>query len=261
VTVTGPSAGAPASLAGKAALVLGASRGIGAATARAFARAGASVVLAARDGRALEELAGDLRAAGAEAHAIPADAVDPGSVEALVRASVGRLGRLDVAFNNAGAGHLPAPLADLSVDDLDRAIAVNFRGLFVAMKHEIAAMLAGGGGAIVNMASTAGLSGARGMSAYAATKHALVGATRSAALDYASRGIRVNAVAPGPIRTDRIAALSDAQREPIVRAVPMGRIGTPDEVAATVVWLASDAASFVTGAVLAIDGGRLAAGA
>ena len=252
---------ATAALGGKVALVLGASRGIGAATAHVLARAGAAVVLSARDAHALEEVAGSIRAEGAEALAVPADATDARSLEGLVRETLSRVGRLDLAFNNAGSGHQPTPLADLSVEDLDRSIAVNFRGLFLAMKFEIPAMLAGGGGAIVNMSSTAGLSGVRGMSAHSATKHALIGATRSAALDYASRGIRVNAVAPGPIRTERIAALTDEQREPILRAVPMARIGLPEEIAAAVVWLCSEAASFVTGAVLTIDGGRLAAAA
>lgn len=140
----------------------------------------------------------------------------------------------------------------------DEAVGVNLRGTLIAMKHEIAAMLARGKGAIVNMSSTAGLQGVRGMSAYSAAKHAVVGATKGAALDYAARGIRINAVAPGPILTDRVAALPPERRETIVRAVPLGRLGEVGEVAAAVVWLCSDAASFVTGAVLPVDGGRLA---
>jgi NAD(P)-dependent dehydrogenase (short-subunit alcohol dehydrogenase family) len=253
-----PRSPAPA-LAGKVALVLGASRGIGAATARALARAGASVALAARDARALDEVAAEVRALGAQALPVRTEATDAAALEALVRETVSRLGRLDVAFNNAGASHPRVPLAELPLDEIDRSIALNFRGLFVAMKLEVAAMLAaGGGGAIVNMSSTAGVSGVAGLSAYSATKHALVGATRSVALEYAAKGIRVNAVAPGPIVNDRIAALGDAARAQIARAVPMARIGLADEVAAAVVWLCSDAAAFITGAVVPVDGGRLA---
>jgi NAD(P)-dependent dehydrogenase (short-subunit alcohol dehydrogenase family) len=248
-------------LVGRVAIVLGASRGIGAAGAQALARAGAKVVLAARDVRALEGVAESIRGMNGDALAVPTDMRDAGQVERLVATTVEKYGRLDVAFNNAGSGHRPAPLSDLTLQDFDEAISLNLRGVLVAMKYEIAAMLTGGGGAIVNMSSTAGLSGVRGMAAYSATKHAVIGATKSAALDYATRNIRVNAVAPGPIATDRTAALSEEQRAPIVRAVPMGRIGLAAEVAAVVVWLCSDAAAFVTGAVVPIDGGRLAGGA
>lgn len=245
-------------LAGKASLVLGASRGIGAATAQALAAAGARVMLAARGVQALEAVAKDIRDREGEAHVVPTDMRDAKQVEALVEKTVARFGRLDVAFNNAGAGHRPTPFAEFTVQDLDDAIDNNLRGIIVAMKFELRAMLASGVGAIVNMSSTAGLSGARGMGAYAAAKHAIIGATRSAALDYAAMKIRVNAIAPGPILNERIGTLPDEQRAPIARAVPMGRIGLPEEVAATVVWLCSEAASFITGAVISVDGGRLA---
>jgi NAD(P)-dependent dehydrogenase (short-subunit alcohol dehydrogenase family) len=175
-----------------------------------------------------------------------------------VQAALERFGRLDAAFNNAGAGHRLALLGDLSPETLDEAIAVNLRGTLLALKFELQAMAVAGGGAIVNMASTSGLHGVRGLAAYAAAKHGVIGATRSAALDYAAAGIRVNAVAPGPIATGRIAALSEAQRAPIGAAVPLGRIGLPEEVAAAVVWLCTDAAAYITGAVLPIDGGQLA---
>lgn len=248
-------------LTGKVSLVLGASRGIGAATARALAISGARVVVAARDAQALESVAADIRAGGGEAIALPTDIRIPAQVEALIETTLERFGRLDAAFNNAGSGHLPAPFSELTVEDFDEAISVNLRGILVAMKYELRAMLRGGGGAIVNMSSTAGLSGVRGMGAYSATKHAIVGATKSAALDYAERGIRLNVVAPGPILTDRLAAIPEERRAPIIRAVPMGRIGLVEEVAATVTWLCSDAAAFITGAVLPVDGGRLAGAA
>jgi NAD(P)-dependent dehydrogenase (short-subunit alcohol dehydrogenase family) len=250
----------PRLLEGKVALVLGASRGIGAASARALALAGARVVAAARDEEALAAVVDGMRTSGGEACAVRADVRDAAQVEAAVGAAISAYGRLDVAFNNAGSGHFPARFADLTLEDFDESMSVNLRGTLVAMKHEIAAMLERGG-SIVNMSSTAGLSGARGMGAYAAAKHAVLGATKSAALDYAAQNIRVNAVAPGPILTDRIRALPEERRIPITRAVPMARIGLPEEVAATVVWLSSDAASFVTGAVVPIDGGRLAGAA
>jgi NAD(P)-dependent dehydrogenase (short-subunit alcohol dehydrogenase family) len=248
-------------LQGRVAVVTGASRGIGAATARSFAAAGASVVLAARDGEALRAVAGEIISDGGDALAIPTDVSDPGSVERLVRQVLRTAGRLDVAFNNAGEGHQPVPLAELAVEDFDRAIAVNARGVFLAMKYEIAAMLETGGGAIVNMSSTAGLRGVRGIAGYDAGKHAIVGLTKSAALDYAAQGIRVNAVAPGPIASHRIAQLPEQARAAIAAAVPLGRPGELHEVADTVVWLSSDRASFITGAVIPIDGGRLAGGA
>jgi NAD(P)-dependent dehydrogenase (short-subunit alcohol dehydrogenase family) len=215
----------------------------------------------ARDEAALDGVVASIRAGGGEATAVRADVGDPAQVKGAVDGTLERYGRLDVAFNNAGSGHRPAPFAELTVEDFDASIAVNLRGVLVAMTYELGAMLTAGGGSIVNMASTAGVQGVRGMGGYCATKHAVLGATKSAALDYASKGIRVNAVAPGPILTERIAAIPEERRAPIIAAVPMGRIGLAEEVAATVVWLCSDAASFITGAVIPIDGGRLAGGA
>ncbi len=249
-------------LAGKVAIVTGASRGIGAAAARAFAAAGAAVVLAARDEQALAAVAQTIRAAGGQALAVPTDVTDPSSVERLIERTVDAYGRLDAAFNNAGgSGHLPTPLAAISIDDFDSAFRVNVRGVFLCLKYEIPAMIATGAGAIVNMSSTAGLRSVPGIAAYVASKHGVIGLTKTAALDYAEHGIRVNAVAPGPILSERLAALRDEQREPIIRSVPMRRIGRPEEVGAAVAWLCSDQASFITGATIPIDGGRLAAGA
>ena len=248
-------------LAGKVALITGASRGIGAAAARTFAAAGATVVLAARDEHALGAVAQDISASGGRALAVPTDVGDPASVERLVAQTLDAYGRLDAAFNNAGDGHMPTPLADVAVDDFDRAVRVNLRGVFLCMKYEIPAMLESGGGAIVNMSSTAGLRGVRGIAGYVAGKHAIIGLTKVAALDYATRNIRVNAVAPGPILTDRLAALEERGRQQVASAVPMGRLGRPEEVAATVAWLLSDHASFISGETIRIDGGRLAAGA
>jgi len=246
----------------KVAIITGASRGIGAVAARAFAEAGATVVLAARDENALTAVAEEVVAAGGRALAVPTDVGEPDAVERLVRKTTEAYGRLDAAFNNAaGHGHLPTPLADVGVEDFDSAVRVTLRGVFLCMKYEIPAMIESGGGTIVNMSSTAGLRGVRGIGAYIASKHGVIGLTKSAALDYAEQGIRVNAVAPGQILTHRLGALSDERREPIVRAIPMQRIGRPEEVAAAAVWLCSDQASFVTGATIPIDGGKLAAGA
>jgi NAD(P)-dependent dehydrogenase (short-subunit alcohol dehydrogenase family) len=245
----------------KVVIITGASRGIGATAARAFARAGAAVVLAARDEQAMTRVAQDIVSDGGQSRVVPTDVGDPAAVERLVRRTIETYGHLDAAFNNAGEGHLPAPLADIAVEDFDRVLRVNLRGVFLAMKYEIPAMLESGGGAIVNMTSTAGLRGVRGLASYVAGKHGVVGLTQSAALEYAPQNIRVNAVAPGPILTDRIGQLSEEARRPIAAAVPMGRIGRAEEVSALAVWLCSDQAAFVTGAVIPIDGGRLAGGA
>lgn len=247
-------------LAGKVAIITGASRGIGAATARAFARAGASVVLAARDAQALEAVARDIRSTDGRALVVPTDTGDPAAVAHLVDATLEAYGRLDAAFNNAGEGHMPTPLADIAVEDFDRAVRVNLRGIFLAMKYEIPAMLASGGGAIVNMSSTAGLTGVPGIAGYVASKHGIVGLTKTAAQDYAKHNIRVNAVAPGPIQTHRLRNVSGEVLERVVGPVPMHRPGQPEEVAAVVVWLCSEQAAYITGATIPVDGGRMASG-
>jgi NAD(P)-dependent dehydrogenase (short-subunit alcohol dehydrogenase family) len=249
----------PNRLKDQVAIITGASRGIGAATARHLAQEGASVVLAARDESALKQVAEGITAVGGKALVVPTDVTDPASVEALVKQTVEHFGRLDIGFNNAaGGGNRPTPLADISVENFDSAIQVNLRGIFLAMKYQIPAMLANGGGAIVNMASTAGLQGVLGIAGYVASKHGIIGLTKTAALDYAQQNIRVNVVAPGPILTERLQGLPEAARQPVIQAVPIRRIGLPEEVASVVAWLCSAEAAFITGSVIPIDGGRLA---
>jgi NAD(P)-dependent dehydrogenase (short-subunit alcohol dehydrogenase family) len=245
---------------GKVALVTGASRGIGAAIADALARAGAHVVLTARDQDALSRRVQVLKSDGLQATAVPADVRDEASVKALLAEIRERCGRLDAAVNNAaGGGRPPAPLGEWTVEDFDGAIAVNLRGVFLCLKYEIELMLeTGTGAAIVNMSSTAGEQGVAGLTGYTASKFGVGGLTRVAALDYAAQGIRVNAIAPGPILTDRLAAAGQAAQDGVAATVPLGRIGVPGDVAAAALWLCSDQSSFVTGTVLTVDGGRLA---
>ena len=242
-------------LSGKVALVMGASRGIGAAIARAYAAAGARVVLAARDEAALAGVVDEIAKRGGHAIALRADVTSEEDVRRAVNAAVEEFGRLDVACNNAAGGAPPTPLADLEVGDFRRSIDVNLVGTFLGLKHEIGAMLENGGGAIVNIASTAAFEGVATLAGYVATKHALVGLTKVAALDYAERGIRVNAVAPGPIRTH---VLPERFVATAAQAMPMQRVGEPSEVADAVVWLSSPQSAFVTGTTLVIDGGKLA---
>lgn len=246
------------SFAGKVVLIAGASRGIGEVTARAFAAAGAAVVLAARNGQVLDSIAGSIRAAGGSALSVPSDVGDASSMENLVHQAISTFGRLDAAFNNATDGPLPAPLADIDPADFDRGIRTNIRGTFLGMKYQIPAMLKSGGGAIVNMASVVGPMGIANLAAYVAGKAGIIGLTKVAALDYADQGIRVNVVAPGAILTHHLErAGAEAQRQ-AAAAIPMRRVGTAKEVAATVLWLCSDQASFITGATIPIDGGQLA---
>lgn len=244
---------------GRVALVIGASGGIGASVARAFSRTGAAVVLAARHEGALDRLATELIETGGNALAVPTDVTDADAVARLVERTVDAFGRLDLACNNAGgAAQPPTPLADVPVEAFDAALAVNLRGVFLAMKYEIPAMLASGGGAIVNMSSIVGIEAFGGQAPYVSSKHGLEGLTKVAALDYAQHSVRVNAIAPGPILTEgRERAGADAQRT-AAAAIPVRRMGQPDEVAAAVIWLCSDEAAFVTGTTLVIDGGWLA---
>jgi NAD(P)-dependent dehydrogenase (short-subunit alcohol dehydrogenase family) len=243
---------------GLVALVAGASKGIGATTAEAFADAGAAVVLAARDAAALESVAQKIRARGGRATAIRADVSDADSVRSLVESALDAYGRLDAAFNNATDGPMPAPLAEIDPAEFDRGIATNVRGTFLGMKYQIGAMLQSGGGTIVNMASRAGVIGVAGLAAYVAGKAGIIGLTKVAALDYADQGIRVNVVAPGTILTHHLeAAGPEAQRQAAL-ASPMHRIGSPSEVAQTVIWLSSPASAYISGAVIPIDGGQSA---
>jgi len=252
-----PSPAAP-SFAGKVALVAGASKGIGAAAAEAFAAAGAAVVLAARDANALGAVAARIEAAGGRALPVRTDVSDPASASAMVEAALAEYGRLDAAFNNATEGPKPAPLAEIDPGEFDRGIATNVRGTFLGMKYQIPAMLRTGGGAIVNMASVAGLTGTANLAAYVAGKAGIIGLTRVAALDYADQGIRVNVLAPGTILTHHLEAAGPQAQRLAAQAAPMRRIGTTAEVAQAVLWLCSAESSYLTGAVIPLDGGQSA---
>jgi NAD(P)-dependent dehydrogenase (short-subunit alcohol dehydrogenase family) len=247
-----------APLEGRVAIVCGASRGIGAVTARALSRAGARVVVAARSEPDLRTVAEGIVGGGGQALAVPTDVSDPASVRRLIEQTLGAFGRLDAAVNNAGGGHRPTPLAEVAVDDYDSELAVSLRGVFLAMKYEIPAMLGSGGGSIVNMASTGGLEAVAGLAGYISAKFGVVGLTRTAALDYAASGIRVNALAPGPILTETLEQAGEHAMVQAAGAVPVRRVGRPEEVAEAAVWLCSPASSFVTGATLPVDGGLLA---
>lgn len=248
-------------LAGKVGLVTGGASGIGRATALAFAAAGARVVVADLNADGAQATVELIRAAGGEARCMPADVSEAGQVEALVRETVAAYGRLDCAFNNAGISQYGTPIPELPEDVWDRVIRVNLRSVFLCMKYEIPQLIRQGGGAIVNTASGYGLKGARGNAAYVASKHGIVGLTKVAALENAQAGVRVNALCPGWTETPLIAArLQDPEfRARILASEPMGRVGRPEEIAAAVVWLCSDAASFVTGHALSVDGGFIQA--
>jgi len=247
--------------AGKSVLVTGAAGGIGRAAALAFAGAGARVAVVDVDAKGGEDTVALIAQAGGEAFFVKADVSQSAQVEAMVAAVVERWGRLDCAFNNAGIEIEHLPLADSDEATFDRLIGVNVKGVWLCMKHEIRQMLKQGGGTIVNTASVAGLVGAPLMPLYAASKHAVVGLTKTAAAEYGKAGIRVNSVCPGIIRTPMLERA--LEREPrrensIVKAHPIGRLGEAEEIANAAVWLCSDAASFVTGHQLAVDGGLTA---
>ncbi|MCD6059691.1 MAG: Short-chain dehydrogenase/reductase [Moraxellaceae bacterium] len=244
------------------ALVTGAATGIGLATALAFARAGCHVVLADRDADRGEDAAEQVRRLGRRALFVATDVADPGQVEELHRQAFAAFGRIDAACNNAGIEGEMAPTADCTLENFDRIIGINLRGLFLCLREQLRIMeKQPGGGAIVNMASVAGLVGFAGLPAYCASKGGVVQLTRAAAIEYAERNIRVNAICPGAIRTemiDRITRRDPVSEQQFAALHPMNRMGTVAEVADAVVWLCSPQAGFVTGQALAVDGGLVA---
>lgn len=247
-------------LEGKTAIVTGAASGIGRATARQFATEGATVVVADVAREAGRETAAAIRDDGGEATFQAVDVTDADQVAALVEGTVDRHGSLDLAFNNAGIEGTSEPLAEQSEADWDSVVDTNLKGVWLCMKHELPAMAGGGGGAIVNTSSIAGMA-AVGAAPYVASKHGVIGLTRVAATEYADADIRVNAVCPGFIDTpllDRAREESAEALQLAVEAQPLGRFGRPEEVAATAVWLCSEAASFVTGNAYPVDGGYMA---
>ena len=251
----------PGRLDNKIALVTGAGSGIGRATALVFAREGAKVVVADIVVEGGQETVQQIEAAGGEAIFVKADVSQAADVETLIAQTVETYGRLDCAFNNAGIEGGVKPTIDCTEEEFDRTIAVNLTGVWLCMKYEIQQMLSQGGGTIVNTASAAGLVGFPGLPDYVASKHGVVGLTKTAALEYAKSGIRVNAVCPGVIQTpmvERGAQLSPGFDELAVSMEPVGRFGQPSEVGEAVVWLCSDAASFVTGIPMQVDGGLVA---
>ena len=241
---------------GTVALVTGAGSGIGRAVALAFAEAGAAVAVADISSRDGEGTAALVRQAGAKAAFYPCDVSNSGDVRAMVEGTVARVGRLDYACNVAGIHNAaPESLADADEDTWNRIIAVNLTGVFLCMKHEVRRMAAAGRGSIVNMASLAGVLAEPGCYAYVASKHGILGLTKTAAFDHAKAGIRINAVCPAGVDTPGLQKAPETFRKMLRESTPVGRLGTPEEVAAAVLWLCSDAAGFVTGTGLVMDGG------
>ncbi|MES1190989.1 MAG: SDR family oxidoreductase [Steroidobacter sp.] len=245
----------------RVALVTGASSGIGRATALAFAAAGAQVVAADTNDALGEKLIRDIRERGSEGIFIRTDVAHDHEVAKLVDQTVRHFGRIDIAFNNAGIEGEMAATAECTEQNWDRVIAINLKGVWLCMKHELPLMLKQGKGAIVNCASIAGLVGFQSLPAYVASKHGVVGLTRTAALEYAKTGVRINAVCPGVILTpmvERVITANENMRAQLEAGEPVGRLGKPEEIASAVLWLGSDGASFVTGQAIAVDGGWVA---
>ncbi|MEV0257030.1 SDR family NAD(P)-dependent oxidoreductase [Streptomyces sp. NPDC050732] len=248
---------APAEFAGKAALVTGAASGIGLEVARRLAAAGAAVVVADHNEQGARDVARSLTEAGGRAAAVRVDVTDPESVRHAVEFTVDTFGGLQLAVNNAGIAGATAPTGEYTVEDWRRVIDTNLNGVFYSLRYELPRLVAAGGGAVVNMSSILGTNGFAGSPAYSAAKHAVVGLTKSAAVEYAARGVRVNAVAPGFIDTPLLKG-DEAQRRQLIALHPQGRLGTADEVADLTLFLLSDRASFINGSYHLVDGGYAA---
>jgi NAD(P)-dependent dehydrogenase (short-subunit alcohol dehydrogenase family) len=240
---------------GKVAFVTGAASGIGRATAAAFAAEGARVIVLDRSEDALAGTVATIQAAGGEVMAIACDVSQPEQVEAAVARTVETFGRLDIAFNNAGVENKASPVAEIELAEWDRILDINLRGTFVCMRQELAQMLRQGGGVVINTSSGAGVRGVAGGAAYAASKHAIIGLTKSAALDYAKSNIRVNAILPGNIETPMMDRFTGGDIQKAIDLEPVGRLGKPEEIAEAVLWMSADLRAFVTGAAIAVDGG------
>ena len=246
---------------GKVALVTGAASGMGLATAEAFAEAGASVALVDLNEAAVRKIAERMVAAGDKAIAIASDVTDEAQVKKMIEQTVSAFGRLDAAFNNAGVQSPPVETADTTSEEFDRVNAINLKSVWLCMKYEMQQMRKQESGAIVNNSSIGGLIGLPGRAIYHATKHGVIGLTKSAALEYAARGIHINAICPGVIDTPMVAAMVAKEPETmkdIMKEQPIGRLGKPEEVASAVLWLCSPGAGFVIGHALAVDGGYTA---
>jgi NAD(P)-dependent dehydrogenase (short-subunit alcohol dehydrogenase family) len=243
----------------KVAVVTGASSGIGKSVSELYAREGAAVILSDINQELGEKTTEEIRKSGGEAIFVRANVSKPSDCESMVKAAMDKYGRLDFACNNAGIGGDQNPTADYSLESWDQAIAVNLSGVFYCMKYEIPAMLKGGGGSIINMASILGRVGFAGAVGYVAAKHGVLGLTKTAAIEYAPHGVRVNVVGPGFISTPLIKELEENPEinNMLISLHPVGRLGKPVEVAELVIWLSSDKASFVTGAYYPVDGGYL----
>ena len=239
----------------RVAFITGAASGIGRATAIAFATEGARVAILDRSADALRTVEASVKEAGGEVLAIACDVSSPDQVEDAIKQIVDRFGRLDIAFNNAGVENKAAPVHEIDLAEWDRIIGINLRGTFLCMKHELAQMVKQGRGVVVNTSSGAGIRGVAGGAAYAASKHGIIGLTRSAALDYAKQNIRVNAVLPGNIETPMMDRFTGGDIQKAIDLEPVGRLGKPEEIAEAVLWMASDLGGFVTGAATVIDGG------
>jgi NAD(P)-dependent dehydrogenase (short-subunit alcohol dehydrogenase family) len=240
---------------GKTAFITGAASGIGRATAVAFAAEGARVVVTDRVEAALQETAEYVKESGGEVLAIACDVSKPEEIEAAVAQAVNTFGRIDCAFNNAGVENKATPLHEIELEEWDRILSINLRGTFVCMKHEIAQMVRQGSGVVVNTSSGAGIRGVAGGASYAASKHAMIGMTKSAALDYAKQNIRVNCVLPGNIATPMMDRFTGGDIQKAIDLEPVGRLGKPEEIAEAVLWMCSDLGGFVTGASIVVDGG------